>query len=549
MLKLFVLFSFSFSVWGSELIGYKGNPYKAIINYNKVHSSFFKHACSKREDRTYLKLLKEYRGQGYYLPKINNEIDRKAIKKHLHKYQKKANYISSVLSRVKKSKFPKYKILVADLGQSLDNLLRLKKEYHLELLDFNKEKIRKQSETELVVFKKRFKFFLNQIYFLKSFNFPNDYLSTRRDYEKYKDTNKKKSNQIYFYRRIVEDGAFDPDHTRSDKFLRTTLDTLYLNIKKEEGFLSENIRYDLEWVLSGVKNILRRGKKVQIARLGEWLKRTKETHEFYNDIIGSKSRKKAKALVAKENEASIALKDFVYKNQARTYEFWAKQSEINKALFALETILYNEVGVLDAPYGLERLEVAQVVIKRYLDSFYSQLSPKQPLMTFLDSKINHKNEKWLNVLFRVGEFSFTYHYISAVSHIFCPDMSKRGKRIRNTNLKLSLKALKNYSKDYEALRYFSRISMLGKIDMSSVWTDYKKLPEAPGHKAIEQRRLTRLYLADKYRYLYTFLDKKRVEYTVIQMGKKIYSLRWIKGRPVFFDYRNPQLFSYFKKID
>ena len=128
-------------------------------------------------------------------------------------------------------------------------------------------------------------------------------------------------------------------------------------------------------------------------------------------------------------------------------------------------------------------------------------------------------------------------------------MSRLGRNLRETNIKISLKAIKEYRPEFNVLRYFSRISMLGKIDMSSVWTDYKKLPEAPGHKAIEQRRLTRLYLADKYRYLYTFLDKKRVEYTVVQMGKKIYSLRWIKGKPVFFDYRNPQLFSYFKKID
>ena len=432
----------------------------------------------------------------------------------------------------------------------MEKLLQYKKEYHLELLEVNREKIKKKSEKELVAFKNKLNLFFDQIYFLKSFNFPNDFMKYRREYEEAKnDNDKKDSNKIYFFRKIVEDGAYDSNHSWPDKFLRTTLDTVHLSIQKDDVFLSENVRYDIDWILSGVERILNRGKKKQIERLSEWYSRTDEAISFYEEIIKEKNKKKADALVATENEATEKLNKFVYQKQADVYEFWSKQSELNRALFSLETILYNEVGVVDGPHGLERFEVAQVVIKRFYDDFYNQLAPKQKLMTYLNDKIEHKKFKWLNTLFRVGEFSFTYHYISAVSHIFCPDMSSRGKRIRYQNLKISLNALKEYSKDFEAIRYFSRTSMLGKIDMSSVWTDYKKLPEKVGLMADAQRRLARYYLADKYRYLYSFLDDKNVEYSVLEIEGKKYSQRWIKGKPAFFDYRSPHLFSYFKRID
>ena len=36
--------------------------------------------------------------------------------------------------------------------------------------------------------------------------------------------------------------------------------------------------------------------------------------------------------------------------------------------------------------------------------------------------------------------------------------------------------------------YFSRISMLGKIDMSTVWTGYNRMPEMVGYQSKNQRR-------------------------------------------------------------
>ena len=83
--------------------------------------------------------------------------------------------------------------------------------------------------------------------------------------------------------------------------------------------------------------------------------------------------------------------------------------------------------------------------------------------------------------------------------------------------------------------------------MSTVWTDYVRMPEMVGYKSSNQRKLTRFYLSDKYQYLYSFLDAKKIEYTVVKIDDETFSMRWIKGKPVFFDYRNPHLFAYFSK--
>ena len=529
-----------------------GNIYKIINNYTTLHKEFFKKVCSPKVDATYFKLLKNYRGQGFYLPKVEGHIDRNAIISNLFHFKRKIDFINKLIVKLKKEKdFPKFSLIHHELDVIVERLLNLKKQNYLVISKERKEQIKKESEVQLVLLKKQFEIFVDQIYFLKSYNFPNDYLSLRKDYEAFKfqegKAAKKKSNQIFFLRKILEDGAYDPNKTRPDKFLRTTLDTLFLKIQKQEGFLGEEVRYDLNWIERQLNRVVKRGKNVQIARLEEWRDRTQENMNFYNELIEIKNKKKADFLVKKENEATAKLKEFVYKKQAEVYEFWSKQSELNKALYVLETILVNEVGVIDGEHGLERYSVAQVVINRYFDDFYSVLNKKQMINQFISKEIDQEKEKWLNVLFKIGEFSFTYHYISAVADIHCPDMSRRGRGIRKKNVKIALKALKNYQGDFKAYRYFSRISMLGKIDMSTVWTDYVRLPELVGYKANKQKKLISHYLGDKYTYYYSFTDIKGIKYSVVSIKDKTYSVRWEKGSPSFYYYRNPHLFAYFAK--
>lgn len=531
---------------------WSGNIYRIINKQMKVFEDFSDKSCGKNDEATYQSLLRDYRGQGFYLPKLDDHIDRAAILSNMDALRAKVNYVEKITKRFSKEKsLPSIDILFSDIDSIVKNLLNLKKRHYQTLDSSLKAKILKESNRELLKLKKQFNVLMKQLYFMQSFRYPNDFLELRANYEKVKDEEnknlKKKANQIFFYRKIVEDGALNPDRSYPDKYVRSTLDNLYHQIQKEKGFLSEDVRYDLDWVEKNLKKLFRLGYRRHLARLNEWKDRSLENFKFYNEIVQKQNQKKADFLIKKENAATEKLREFVYKKQAEVYTYWAKKPEIEKALYVLETILVNEVGVLDGRFGLERTAVAKVVLNRYQDDFYNQLEGDQLILKYLPKDIDHEDELWLNVLFKVGEFSFTYHYIPAVSEIFCPDMSSRGKAIRKKNLKLALKALKEHDGEFQAMRYFSRISMFGKIDMSTVWDDYERLPELLGYESSQQRRLAYFYHANRYKYLYTFEDIKGVEYTVVRINDRTYSMRWVKGKPVFYDYRNPHLFKYFVK--
>lgn len=553
LLSFLFLFNFESNVFATDKspIEWSGNLYKIAHEYKELHSKFSKEVCSPGTDTKYYKLLRYYRGTGFYLPLNGNDIDRAAISKNLHHFKKKMAFIKGLKDKLEKQeKLPSFDEVSKDLKETLDLLLDYKKEFSQEIRKKKKIEIRDKSDALINKLREQFDEFVDKIYFLKSYNFPNDHLQNRRNYELYKDNEKTvtKANQTFFYRKIVEDGAYNPDHTGSDLYIRSTLDTLYLQIKKEKIFISENLRYDLEWILKRVEKAFDWGHQNHVDRLQEWYNRTQLNYNFYNDIIQIKNRAKAKKLVKAKNQATLQMKEFVYKKQAEVYHWWSKKPELMRALFTLTVILFNEVGTVDGKDALERYDVAQIVLNRVDDEFYSSLDPNQEIVKYLKYKYDEYSKyKWLNTLFRVGEFSFTYHYIGSVVKIFCPDMSRLGRNLRETNIKISLKAIKEYRPEFNVLRYFSRISMLGKIDMSSVWFDYEKYPERPGYLVGNQRKLIRFYLADKYQYLYSFTDPKGLSYQVIKIGDDTYSMRWVRGKPQFYKYRDPHLFKYFLK--
>tara|TARA_Y100000780_G_C13695543_1_gene421552 strand:+ start:23968 stop:25614 length:1647 start_codon:yes stop_codon:yes gene_type:complete len=534
-------------------LSWSGNLYKKSYEYKRLHKKFSKQVCSGGADQKYYKYLRSYRGSGFYLPLFGNDIDRAAIKSNLSHFKKKVSFIEKTEKKLKKlEKLPSFEEVAAPLRESLRKLLNYKKIYSQELGKKELDKLKKKSNEELASLKKHLDIFFEKVFFLKSYNFPNDHLKNRREFElsKFKEDtkSKKKANRVFFFRKIVEDGTYNKKNGGSDLYLRSTLDTLYLTVKKERNFISENLRYDLEWTLRYVEKVLSRGKEEQLDRLSDWAERTQRNYDFYKDIVKVNNKDKAKKLVKDKNEATIKLKEYVYTKQAEAYKWWMKQPELMRAVYVLETILFNEVGRVDGPDALERADVAQIVLNRVEHPFYSSLDPNQELVKHLGlSEEKYKDNKWLNTLFRVGEFSFTYHYISSVVKIFCPDMSYVGRSLRDKNVKISLKAIKNYRKDFDVLRYFSRVSMLGKIDMSTVWHGYKHFPERPGYEVGTQRNLVRLYLGDKYQYLYSFTDPKGNPFEVIKIGDETYSVTWVKGRPKFFKYRDPHLFKYFIK--
>lgn len=526
----------------------------ALSRYMRLYDEHRREVCPAGTEEEFNGLLKRFRGFGQWVPEVNGDVDFITVETALPEMEKKLAWIQSQRVALQKlKKVPTAVQATGELRASLKKLLALKQTW-----DTAPEGAEKKHAGELSSVARRELALLidklaARVPYLTNYSFPVDHLKNRKMHDEFKArrgaTSEQIANLAFFRRRLVEDGAYNPDHTSSDSWLRTTLDTVRIDAERPSLTLEENLRYDLDYVLDRLEKELARGKSALDARLGEWESRTSQALLFYRDLIDPDHREKARALVREKNQATLQLKEWVFTRQARSWQWWHKQSEDMKGLYALETILINEVGDVDSGEALERLDVAQVVLNRKGVPFYHALDPSQDLYRLLRSQgLSDKQiqgEAWLNIIYRIGEFSFTYYYMPGVVKAFCPDLSAVGKRLTRENSLLSLAILRSPRADFPALRYFSRASMPGRINMASVWEDYRAYAERPGVIVDGQGSLRRKLAAGDMGYLYHFSDPQGIEHRVYRDGDKVYAVRPFEGQWVFHHWRNPHYFTYF----
>jgi len=545
-------------------VKWEGNIQRHIYNYEKAFTTFRTAVCRPKTEETFNNKLIAYRGQGYWIPEFNDDVDVETIKDLLPMMEKKLEWVRAEKSKLEKNKkFPSKKI-TKDIRKSLEEIMSLKKSELSD--DHNLKQLNRQKAVVLVQkIQQQYDKLIKELSFFSNFNFPNNHLHNRRQYDQHRvldnPQSKKISNHTFLLRKIVEDGAYDKNHKSWDMFFRTTLDTLYYDLRQSDFYLSENARYDLEYILDRIEAEISKGRDFAIERFTEWEERTSKTVTFYKTltlpehnkitIINGKRTTLNRELIKEHNEAQDALKDFVYKKQAEVYDFWLKQSELNRAIYTLETILMNEVGGVDGKSGLERMDVARVVLTRLDRPKYLKIGKNEFIYPHLIKKVSQEKidkETWLNALFKQGEFSFTYYYMSGSRHIFCPDMAPGAKRLRAQNIRIALNALKEEGNKFLATRYFSRASMTGRISMDTIWEDYIPFPERPGLMVKEQTKLQKKWESGNFTYLYSFVGHDELSYRVIQINKKTYVVGLNQGIPVFYHYRNPHYFRYFTKL-
>lgn len=538
----------------TPVISWKGRPESIIKEYNSTLETWAKKTCTPSVRREFQDLYKKYRAAGFYIPTLDKkDIDSKTIEKNLPLIKQKLEWIQSLKKNLESSEsLPDFRPLSQKITKRINELLEFKKSHALEKNNRKKKKILKASREGLKAFQKEFAEFTSAIPFLLSFQFPVDHFSNRFHYEKFKGQDDTSSaNDVFFKRQVFEDGALDPDHTRSDLYLRTTLDTIAIQLKQPGDFLSEDVRFDLEWVLGMIKSNLARGMKTQRKRISEWEERTKNELAFYQDLISEKGRKNSERLVANKAKATSKLREFVYRKHAATYDFFSKQPELIQALFVFDQILLNEVGLANSENYRDRRDIAQIVINRRYHTRYSAIENDESLYSYLKEHTNLKKgqitaNKWLNVMFKEEQFSFTLYFIPAVQMVFCPDFYKTAKVSREKNLGLALDVLKKPNASFKALRYFSRFSMVGKIDMGQMWDGYVPLPPSPGRSLKLSSRLKEALDKSLYRYLYHFIGSDGEKYHVIEIGKNSYVVQGLQSKPKFFNYRSPHHFTYFE---
>jgi hypothetical protein len=537
---------------------------KHISNYMDSFSDFRKKVCSSKTESTFDKYLLGYRGQGYWIPELNDDVDVESIKSLLPVMENKLSWIQQQKEKVKKEKFPKESV-TQNTRAILSKLLALKKN-ELSPDDEVKKNTRKDSLKLLGELLKSYEALIKKVSFLSNFQYPVDHLKNRKVHDNYREKEDAESTKIanytFLYRKLLEDGAYNKDHTGSDIYTRTTIDTLHFELAEHDFYLSEDARFDLEFVLSKIESELGKGKDRIIDRLTEWEQRTTRTRDFYQSltlpenqipvVAGDRNSTPNRQLILKHNMAADRLKDFVYKKQAEVYKHWLDQPELSRAIFVLETILLNEVGGVDGEDALERMDVARVVLNRLDKPKYLVIGKKEFLYAYLNKVLSDdkiKKERWLNALFKQGEFSFTYYYMNGVAKIFCPDMSPKAKRLRQKNVEIAMQVLREGDTSFKTTRYFSRASMIGRIHMDSIWEDYIPYPERPGLLAEGQEKLLKAVNNGDYNYLYAFKDPASELYQVVEINGHNYALGEKNGIKLFFQHRNPHYFKYFTKTE
>ena len=532
-----------------------------LVEYLKLQTEFHTQSCTPGTEEKYLALDKNYRGEGNFIPFLLNEkVDLKTIQNIMPLMYEKSNWIQGQIDFVKNAKnIREARLDLDNIERNISKMQDARKKYYFINNKISKELILKDVAREFENLLLNVELLKNKIPFLLSFKFPVDHLSLRSDYDKLKNLQTKEdrsqANLIYFFRKIVQDGAYDADLIKNDSAIRSVFDTLYLSLRKPglRHFLSENERVDFNFVIRNFDKYIAIKPELILERLINWKARNERAIAFYQDLIENKRNNLLQAnhlldinaFVEKRAQSLFALKNFVYNQEAKAYEFWSKKSELFQALYAIETILYSEVGRMDAPDALERRDVAQVVINRFSRPEYNFLSTKDSLVKHLSSDIKIEDNKWLNVLFKEGEFSFSFFYIPGNFNIYCPDMSRVGHFLRRENVRIALELLNNPRKNFKALRYFSRISMVGRIEMDSLWSDFAALSEAPGKPVKNPKKMYKLFKKNNYKLLYDFkndsLDKS---YLVVDLLGKVYDVD-VKNNKNIYYYRNPHHFKYF----
>lgn len=552
IIKIFAFLLISSNVVAAKLPEVKGNLSKIKKEYWKNLEKLQAQSCKPGVMTNFNKKLKAYRGEGFYLPIINQRIHADVFPEIIEELNEKHIWLTNVITKLKKLKsLPSVSTELKRIESNIDKALI----YQEKVSRFGKsltssEQLRHETALEYV--RDNFKIFYSKSFYLSRYLGLVDHFQNRRNHDAYysKKSLKDKIDQkkIFLKRKLVEDGAPGTSHSGSDKFFRTSLDTLNLKIDNVKGWLSEDMRYDLEYAIDIAKRMTKMSPAHYLERFQEWEKQTTEQKQFYESLykqskLGSKELAN---LLSKKQRATSALKTFVTDQQLKTYLFWSKQSATMQALYAFETILFNEVGGVD-PTGLERRDVLQVVLNRYQKAYYRRMKTSQRLYKLISAKgITRTQYPWLNILFNRGEFSFTLYYFKASHETFCPSTGSKLMKLRRENLDIALKALSNPEWDFKAERYFSRASMTGRIDMSTIWNKFVAIDERPGKKvgSLDSKSLSKSLQSGSYRYLYKFKSQE-TDYHVVEIKKKTYVFSGSGKLKNWYEWRNPHYFRYF----
>jgi hypothetical protein len=253
---------FSATSCASTSIKWEGDMSRHVATYMNSFDKFRGKICVPKAESIFDDYLLSYRGQGYWIPELEGDVDVESIKSLIPQMEKKLAWVEAQKTRVKKQGIPGVGV-TNNAKRILKRLLVLKKS---ELSTDEKTKVnsRKESLKLLDDLVKDYESLIKKVSFLSNFQYPVDHLKNRKVYDSFREQEtieaRKISNYTFLYRKLLEDGAYSKNRTGSDIYLRTTIDTLHFELKQHGFYLSEDARYDLDFVLSKIESELSKGK-------------------------------------------------------------------------------------------------------------------------------------------------------------------------------------------------------------------------------------------------------------------------------------------------
>lgn len=189
------------------------NPRAFKTKFEGLHQKFSKELCRPGTEEKFWQLYKNFRGDGHYLPKtVDGHLDKETLFRYIPEIKRKKEWIEGqIKSLSKKKNFSSELAELEELEKEIKELIHLKEVYEDSDNETQKILYRDKSKYQMIKFRKKFNDFILKVPFLTSYRFPVDHFELRENYDEVKHSENKeqktRANEVYFYRKIVQDGA------------------------------------------------------------------------------------------------------------------------------------------------------------------------------------------------------------------------------------------------------------------------------------------------------------------------------------------------------
>lgn len=192
--SFFLAMALSLTSCASSTVKWEGDMSRHVTTYMDSFKKFRERICVPKAEGMFHQYLKAYRGQGYWIPELEGDVDVESIKLLIPEFEKKLEWIKKEKEKVTKSGIPSSKA-TKDLKFILSRLLLLKKN-ELSTDEAVKVSSRKESLKLQDRLSKAYEALITKVSFLSNYSYPVDHLKNRKVFDEYREKEDVLQSQI-----------------------------------------------------------------------------------------------------------------------------------------------------------------------------------------------------------------------------------------------------------------------------------------------------------------------------------------------------------------